>query len=46
MSYFHLDLLGSPRALTNGTGATVAAGAYDDWGNPQPLPANTKSADS
>jgi RHS repeat-associated protein len=38
VSYFHLDLLGSPRALTNDSGATVAAGAYDDWGNPQPNP--------
>jgi RHS repeat-associated protein len=38
VSYFHLDLLGSPRALTNSSGATVAAGAYDDWGNPQPNP--------
>jgi RHS repeat-associated protein len=37
-SYFHLDLLGSPRTLTNTTGATIAAGAYDDWGNPQPNP--------
>jgi hypothetical protein len=37
-AYFHLDLLGSPRALTNSTGATAAAGAYDDWGNPQPTP--------
>jgi RHS repeat-associated protein len=38
VSYFHLDLLGSTRALTNTAGATVAAGAYDDWGNPQPAP--------
>jgi hypothetical protein len=24
--------------LTSSTGPTVAAGAYDDWGNPQPNP--------
>jgi RHS repeat-associated protein len=36
--YVHLDLLGSPRALTSSTGATVAAAAYDDWGQPQPAP--------
>jgi hypothetical protein len=36
--HLHLDLLGSSRALTNSSGATVPAGAYDNWGNAQQNP--------
>jgi hypothetical protein len=44
-AWFHLDAQGTPRALSDGTGGTISAASYTDFGSLEPS-ADTRYAGS